>query len=512
MTSPRTASHVTGRRGAAATGHPLATAAAVAMLERGGTAADAAVAAHAVLAVVLPEACGVGGDALFLVRTPRGVVAYNGTGSTGTGTAPGAGSTDGLRAGIAATPGATSAGVATDGGASVTVPGSVDAWALVRDAHGRLPLPEVLAPAVAIAEGGFEVGPELHAAVAAQRPRLLRGGAADWSLLGASPGDTVRQPELGQVLRAVGERGPGAVATGAVAEAVCRAVARDGGHLTPEDLQRHRTVVAAPLSARWGPGTVRVQPPSSQGVLLAMALQWLDREAGDLRAAPADVLEHVGVELTEAVFTYRDRCAADGERLLDLPLAVDRERATRRGGPRAYLHTTGVAVADATGTVVSSLLSLFDDFGSATFVPEGGFVLNNRAAGFTRPPNDPGPGRRPVHTLAPALVEGPDGVTALATPGADGQVQTLLQVLARVRFRGQGLPDAVGAPRWRSVEGALVVGAGHDAARALRARGHDVQEVDDGDARFGAVVSASWTGGTTSATGDWRRQVSTGGA
>jgi gamma-glutamyltranspeptidase/glutathione hydrolase len=238
-----------------------------------------------------------------------------------------------------------------------------------------------------------------------------------------------------------------------------------------------------------------------------MALQWLENAGPQSQTS----LDHLGVELTEAVFGYRDRCAEDGARLLDAHLEVDRDKASRRGGPRAYLHTTGVAVADAEGMVVSSLLSVFDDFGSGTFVPECGLVLNNRAAGFTGPPNAPGPGRRPVHTLAPAILEVGGTVTALATPGADGQVQTLLQVLLRLRGGGQDLAAAVAAPRWRSEGGNLMVAHEHPALSSLRERGHLVVGIDGGDARFGAVVSATSGPAGPSAVGDWRRQVATGG-
>jgi hypothetical protein len=131
-------------------------------------------------------------------------------------------------------------------------------------------------------------------------------------------------------------------------------------------------------------------------------------------------LDHAGIELTEAAFAFRDR-VHEGTSLLAQPLRIDLSRASRRGGPRAYLHTAGVAAADRFGTVVSSLLSVFDDFGSGVFVPEGGFVLNNRAGGFTAAPNDARPGKRPVHTLAPMLIETERGALALATPGADGQ-------------------------------------------------------------------------------------------
>jgi gamma-glutamyltranspeptidase/glutathione hydrolase len=500
MTQPsiRRAGRAAGHRGAAATGHPLATAAALGLLDGGGNAVDAAVAAHAVLSVALPGSCGVGGDALFLVRRPDGAVAaYNGTGAS-----------------AAAGPARGARDWAADGGASVTVPGAVAAWWRVLERHGSAPPTTVFAPAVRAAGDGVELPCAVAEQVTEQRARLERGGAGGWALLAARPGEVVVQPQLAAVLQRVAAEGPEAFYTGPLAEAISRAVRRDGGTLAPGDLVVHETVSAEPVTVGWGSGRVHVQPPVSQGVLLAMALQWLDRHA-DL-AAP-DRLDHLGVELTEAVFGYRDRCAREGAALLREPLEVDPERAARRGGPQPYLHTTGVAVADADGTVVSSLLTLFDDFGAGTFVPEGGFVLTNRGAGFTAAPNEPGPGRKPVHTLAPAIVEGPSGVTAIATPGADGQVQTLLQVLARVRFEGASLADAVGAPRWRSVASQLHVEASHPGIEGLRERGHDLVTAPDGDGLFGAVVSASWSGdpGTAdrpaTAVGDWRRGVAAGG-
>jgi gamma-glutamyltranspeptidase/glutathione hydrolase len=175
--------------------------------------------------------------------------------------------------------------------------------------------------------------------------------------------------------------------------------------------------------------------------------------------------------------------------LLAEALHVDRARASGSGGPRSYLHTAGVAVADADGTVVSSLVSVFDDFGSGVLVPELGIVLGNRAAGFTDGANAPGPGRYPVHTLAPAMLLLQDGgVLALATPGADGQVQTLLQVLAGLRYDEETLLGALGRPRWRSEDGRLLVEAGHPATGRLRELGHDV--VDRSSARTSSAPSS----------------------
>src|SRR5207245_1931263 len=146
---------------------------------------------------------------------------------------------------------------------------------------------------------------------------------------------------------------------------------------TTEDLAAHRTPLGAPIEIWWAGHRILVAPPPSQGVLLAMMLSWLDQ----LEPGPAEDVEHVSVELVQAAFGLRDR-VAEGEALLyERPPAIP-DRASRWSGPRSSLHTAGVAVADRNGLVVSSLISLFDDFGSGTFVPEGGFVLNNRAAGF----------------------------------------------------------------------------------------------------------------------------------
>lgn len=244
------------------------------------------------------------------------------------------------------------------------------------------------------------------------------------------------------------------------------------------------------------------QPPASQGVLLAVALAAEER-LGLLTPAQRS---HAGVELTEGSFAFRDRCG-EGKALLYEPFPVDLERASGRGGPRAYLHTAGVAVSDASGMTLSSLVSVFDSFGSAVFVPEGGFTLNNRAAGFTAPPNDWAGGKKPVHTLAPVLVETSDGCVGLATSGADGQVQTLLQVLTRLFVESADLATAIAAPRWRSEDGRLLVERGHAQFDQLAARGHRVVATENGDLRFGAVVCAGMAAGSLFCCADWRRET-----
>ena len=477
-----------GTRGAASTAHPAATRAALTVLEAGGTAVDGAIAAQAVIATVMPHAAGLGGDLLALVRTPSGpVVAVNGVG---------------------ASPARAPSHWRTDGGSSVTVPGLVDGWFALHRHGGRLPLPRVLEPAMRLA-AGHPVDERLAAAVAAQRDRIEQYGGASWALLHADPGELWRQPELAALLERIGRVGPEAFYRGDSAKAITAAVAAAGGTLGEADLAAHRTWTPEPINVPWDGGALVVQPPSSQGVLLAMAASWLDRH----EPIPPVPRDHLLVELVDSAFAHRADVVSRGADLLHEPLDPDLVRASRGGGARAYLHTAGVAVADADGTVVSSLVSVFDDFGSGVFVPELGIVLANRAAGFTTGANAPGPSRYPVHTLAPAMVLAADGgVTGLATPGADGQVQTLLQILAAVRYTGCSFTEALGRARWRSEDASLLIEAGHEAEATLAGLGHDVVVRSPGDDIFGAVVVAGFDAAGPYAAADARRGVSAGGS
>jgi gamma-glutamyltranspeptidase/glutathione hydrolase len=397
---------------------------------------------------------------------------------------------------------------ATTGGSSITVPGLVDGWATLHARWGLLPLAQVLAAAIHLASEGTQVERRLARAVNQQHARLIAGGAGQWSLLRSlergGAADPWLQPQLALLLSSVAYLGPEAFYSAEAAAAMERAASRCGGSLAAADLEQHVTPCPGPVSVAWAGGTAHVQPPASQGVLLAMALQRVQR----LRADGVEVSDHVLVEATEAAFGHRSS-AGRGASLLDEELSVNLERASRRGGPRAYLHTAGVATADRHGQTVSSLVSVFDDFGSCVFVPELGIVMNNRAAGFTDGANAPAPAKRPVHTLAPALITYGNGETlALATPGADGQVQTLLQILTALATRKASVLEAVAAPRWRSQDDQLLIERGHPASSELTAKGHAVVEVEPGAELFGAVVAAGTTSAGPFSVADWRRSTS----
>jgi gamma-glutamyltranspeptidase/glutathione hydrolase len=224
-----------------------------------------------------------------------------------------------------------------------------------------------------------------------------------------------------------------------------------------------------------------------------MALRALERGGASEQPDRA----HLAVEAIEAAFEHRHEIAAEGaeERLLDLELGVDPGRAARRGGPTGGLHTTAVASADSDGTVVSMLISVYALFGSGVLVPEGGFLLNNRLSGTSRDPdspNFPSPGRLPVHTLSPSLVSNAEGAFALATPGADGQVQTLVQVIDAIAADGARVPVALDRPRWRSSDTRLLIEDDYEpeVAAELERRGHELVRLPAGAPAFGAAVVA----------------------
>jgi gamma-glutamyltranspeptidase/glutathione hydrolase len=455
----------------------LATAAGVAMLRAGGSAADAAVAASAVLAVTTQHMCGMGGDLLAVIAPPAGPpVVLNASGRAGSGA-----DADRLRAdGHVAM-------VFREDIRSVPIPGCVDGWAALHSRFGRLPWADVLAPARRYADDGFPASPTLAAATAAiaQHP-----AAADYRAAGAlRPGDLVRRPGIGRALAAVaaegrdgfygGEFGAGLLALGA-------------GEYQPEDLARSQADWVEPVAAEaWG-HRVWTAPPNSQGYLTPAAA-WI---AAGL-ALPEDPDDprwpHVLVEASRQAAADRLEVLheqADGDQLLAPERlgprrgAIDIDHAAPLGGSYGPGGTIALCCVDETRLGISLLQSNAAGFGSHLAEPATGIFLQNRGVGFNLIPGHPaeyGPGRRPPHTLCPTLVTGPDGALAgvVGTMGGDSQPQILLQLLARWLVTRQPPGDAVGAGRWilSSTNG----GTGFD----TWARGGEVRVVLEGHAPGG---------------------------
>ena len=424
----------------------LATEAGVAMLRRGGSAVDAALAANAVLAVVLPNQCGLGGDLFALVhRDSERPVAINASGRAGSGADP-----DGLRAaGLTRMP-------ERGNVASVPVPGCVDGWVELHRRFARLGLEEVLEPARRYAEDGFPAPPYLTEAVpkiasTPAGPELAPGGSL-------APGDLIRRPGVGRLLAGIGSGGRRAFYEGEFGESL---IDLGAGQYTEDDLRRPQAEWVDPLSMRlWG-RDVWVPPPNSQAYL-AVAAAWMV-ERLDLPADPTDPLwAHLLVEAARQAAYDRPEVlheAADGRALLATDRLEPRRAAVSRTGtadvadPSMPGGTTYLCAVDDDGMSVSLMQSNAQSFGSHLVAGDTGVFLHNRGLGFSLEEGHPaeyGPGRRPPHTLAPILVTNPDGGlhTVLGTRGGDSQPQVMLQLLTRLLFHGQDPATAVAAGRW----------------------------------------------------------------
>lgn len=503
--------------GIVASGHHLATAAGLAALRDGGSAVDAAIAAAAVCAVVLPNRCAIGGDVFALVydaRTQR-VTAYNGSG-----VAP-----------AAVDETAFGQGYGDHGARLATVPGAVAAWGDMLTDHGRLGIDRALAPAISYAADGFPVGDVLSESIGQEAQRLGADptAARTYSPLGRRPrpGEMLQQPELAGSLRAIATNGADAFYRGELAERIASGIADLGGWVTVEDLAAHRTDRRDPIETTYRGLRVVGQPPVSQGHVLLEELAIA--EGIDLRAmgwGSADQI-HTMVEIKKLAFADRDATAGDprvirfdAEELFSEQYAAQRRRAvgaraSDRVEPAALpADTTYLAVVDRDGNAVSFIESVFSAFGAATIVPGTGILLNNRLSGFSldpRSPNAIAPGKRPIHTLNTVIVL--DGQTprfVYGTPGRHAQVQTNFQLAVGLIDHGSDVQEAIESPRWYHESGRtlqLEARFPEQVRKGLAAKGHDLRILGDWAEITGGVQAIAIDGnGVFSGGADPRRE------
>lgn len=434
---------VTGGRGAVSTADHLATAAAVNVLATGGNAVDAAVCANAVMAVVGPHLCGVGGDLFALVRTPDGVFALNASGRAGSGADPAA-----MRASCI-----TSMRFRHDV-RSVTVPGCVDGWLGLHTRFGSMAFADVLAPAIEYAEKGFRVSPLLNAAVGRLDTSAFANLAAITSQQTAIDA-FITLPRLARTLRAIVAGGRSEFYEGEFARGL---IELGRGLFVASDLAASHANWVTPLSTEAFGVELHTMPPNSQGYL-ALGAARLAHSVG-LPDNPDDPrFAHLLVECaTAAGFDRPDALheKASGPALLDeiddrLGL-INREHASDRFSPGLEGDTTYLCTADSSGMAVSLIQSNAGGFGSWLAEPNTGINLHNRGIGFNLQPGHPaefGPRRRPPHTLCPAVAtRDTELVAVFGTMGGDAQPQILLQLAARMFHYGQDPATAINAARW----------------------------------------------------------------
>ncbi len=505
-------STVIAREAMAATSHPTATLAAIRILDRGGNAMDAAIAACAVQCVVEPGSTGIGGDC-FVLYAPKGgadILAFNGSGRTPKGL-----TSDWFRQrGLSAVP-RTSPG-------AVTIPGAVDAWTQLHADHGRLPLSEVLDQAILLASDGYAISPRVHRDWVREEALLSADPAAREILLvdGHAPalGTVHRQPQLARTLARIASEGREAFYRGPVAEDMVTTLRGRGGVHTLEDFAAAKGEYVRPISTRFRDHSIFECPPNGQGVIALMILNILSRfgAAGD--PLPADRL-HVEIEATRLAYAARAARLGDpahtpvpveellSDRMADrLAGMIDLSRArTDLPDFDMPLHrdTVYITVVDRDRNAVSFINSVFDCFGSGIVAPESGVVLHNRGESFSLVgghPNEVAPDKRPLHTIIPGLAVR-EGRTVMPFGVMGGYYQAMghAHLVSKVLDFGMDLQEAIDLPRLIPVPGGTTVEAEKtlpaDTVGALEARGFTIVPAEDpiGGAQ---AIRIDWENGT----------------
>jgi gamma-glutamyltranspeptidase/glutathione hydrolase len=449
------------RRGVVAAPHAAAVEDGRAILAEGGNAIEAMLAMAASIAVVYPHMNHFGGDGFWLIREPSGRArALMGAGPAGAKATQRFYRDPGFDEIPARGP-----------LAALTVPGAVGAGLLAQDAAkgqgGKLPLGLLLGPAIGRARAGYTVTRSQARLTVEKLPEMDKatGFAKAFMLDGKVPevGARLKQTEFAATLEHLAHAGLEDFYRGDVGREIAADLDRIGSPVTRDDMEKYRATVAEPLSVTIQAGTLYNSPPPTQGLASLMILALFDR----LRVAQADNFEHIHgiVEATKRAFRVRDRVITDPDKIsvdLDRYLSssfidaeasnIDACKAARWPAPYGEGDTIWMGAADASGLVVSYIQSLYWEFGSGCVLPATGILMQNRGASFSldsKSLNALSPGRRPFHTLNPAIAALKDGrFIAYGTMGGDGQPQSQAAVFTRyVNFR-QPLDKALDAPRW----------------------------------------------------------------
>jgi gamma-glutamyltranspeptidase / glutathione hydrolase len=454
-------------QGMVATSQPLASQAGLDILKRGGNAVDASIAMAAVLNVTEPNMTGVGGDAFMLIYAAK---TKKLEGLNASGRAPRALNLEHFTSRkIVQMP--------TAGMEAITVPGAFDGWVTLLEKHGTMKLADLLAPAIAYAEHGFPVMEKTAADWEPEVPRLkLTAAAASTYLVNGGapqPGTMFVQKNLARTLRTLARGGRDAFYRGDIARAIVDYCQKNGGFLSMEDFASQKSEWVEPISTTYRGHTLWELPPNGQGLTALLLLNILEGiDLTSFRTQPGRYY-HTLIEATKIAFADRNRYIADPA-FAKIPVheLLSRDYAARRralidpnkaidppayGDVRLGSDTTYFTVVDKDRNAVSFINSIFAAFGSAIVAGETGIVLQNRGAGFSLEPGHPNriePGKRPFHTLIPAMVF-KDGklLMSYGVMGGDVQAQGHVQVLVNLIDRGLNLQQAIDAPRVRYISG-----------------------------------------------------------
>ncbi len=471
-----------------ATSHPLATQAALRILQDGGNAVDAAIAGAVLLGLCEPHGTSIGGDLFVLVKPPASddIIALNGSGR-----APGGLDAERLRA----TGASEIDGLSAD---AVTLPGAIDGFCRLSEDWGRAGLAASLAPAIHYAECGLPISPRVAHDWARNASRL-QGVARDWYLLDGQPprvGQIWRHKGQAEVLRRVAAKGRAGFYEGEVAADMVAALAAAGGSHTLDDFAATRSEYVTPLSGDYRGFELIEHPPNTQGataILMAHILSHFDIGALDPFGAER---AHLEAEAAKFAYDARDRFIGDADRATridhmlsaktgaDLAGKIDPGRANplldRQSGAM-HLDTVYLSVVDRDRMAVSLIYSMYFAFGSGLASDRFGILFQNRGAGFTLEPghpNEAGPGKRPLHTIIPALArQGGQVVMPFGVMGGAYQPTGHIRLLSNIVDFGMDVQQALDGPRSFAYQGKLELERGYapGVSDQLAALGHACQ-------------------------------------
>ena len=507
-----------GIRAMAVAPHALASQSALAVLREGGNAVEAMIAAAATIAVVYPHMNSIGGDGFWLISRPGEAP----VGIEACGAAAAAASIDAYRArGLQSIP-------FRGPLAANTVAGTVSGWALAHrwsteTLGGTLPVSRLLEDAIGYASGGIPVTRSQSQCVALKRAELESvAGFADTFLTSSNPlgvpaaGDRFVQPRLAATLEHLARAGLDDFYRGELARSIAADLQALESPLSLNDLERHRAQLRTPLAMTHSLGTVYNMPPPTQGLVSLQILGVLDRVLRDGMDPLGPEYVHACVEATKLAFAVRDKHITDPDYmnvdpqallapdvLDDMAARLSMTAAAPWGRGLGPADTVWLGVIDADGVAVSFIQSIYHEFGSGIVLPESGVNWQNRGCSFSLDPsarNPLTPGRRPFHTLNPALARFADGRTMVyGNMGGDGQPQSQSAVFSRIVHFGWNPQAAIDAPRWLlgrtwgQTTDTLKLEARFPAQTfdALRRLGHDVEQMqpyDEAMGHAGAIV------------------------
>jgi gamma-glutamyltranspeptidase/glutathione hydrolase len=525
---------VVARHGMVAAAHPLAAQAGVDVMKAGGNAIDAAIATALTLNVVEPNASGLGGGGFMVIRFAKTgdvvVIDYREK-------APSSATRD-----MYASDQAKKELWTQLGGKAIGVPGTLKGLEMALQMYGTFTFADVAAPAIRLAEEGFEVSSELSGIIKDNYEKLAKYNDPDKvpyfsDGLPLEAGDILRNPELAATFRLIAEKGSDALYRGPVGEAIVAAVNKSGGSMTMQDLADYNAVMRTPVKGTYrGLEIISMPPPSSGGTHLIEILNVMENYDVKALGHNTPAYMHTLAEVLKLVFADRAAYMADAD-FVKVPMAgltskeyaktlfdqIAPDKALKElkpGEPQNFEHesTTHLTVIDEEGNIVSLTQTINYFFASGVMAEGTGLLLNNEMDDFSTNPNSvsaPEPGKRPLSSMSPTIIL-KDGkpFMALGTPGATRIFPSMAQIIMNVVDFGMGLDEAIEAPRMFCSSSAGKPGTLFVESRipvevreALTALGHTVSVRGDYDSYFGGAqaILLDQSSGTIYGAADSRR-------